>query len=128
MARGKPISAEIRYLVVEKVSSGKSYGEISSDLKLPRSTVQSIVQNYKKNGNCNTSVANRGRVSKITPRDTRVLANIIKQDRRSSIRNIASEWSQSIGKTVKREWTRQQMKKIGYGFYKVSLIRTCFIN
>lgn len=121
MARGKPVCEEIRLLIIDKVKSGKSYGEISIDLKLPRSTVQSIVQKYEKNGNCSNNVANRGRVSKITFRDKRALAAVLKKNRRSTVRDIASKWSEKVGKTIKREWTRQQMKDIGYGFYKVSL-------
>lgn len=120
MARGKPVCEEIRILIVEKFKSGKTYGQISTDLKLPRSTIQSIVKKYEISGNYCNEVLKRGRTSKITPRDKRALASIIKQNRRSTVRDIASKWSDAIGKPVRREWTRQQMKNIGYNFYKVS--------
>lgn len=48
MARGKPVIAEIRDLIISKVNLKESYGKISKDLKIARSTVQSIVENYKK--------------------------------------------------------------------------------
>ena len=124
MACGKPVCEEIRILIINKFKSGKSYGEISTDLNLPRSTVQGIVKKYEECDNFSNNVANRGRVSKITSRDKRALAATIKQNRRSTVRDIASKWSEKIGKPVKREWTRQQMKNIGYGFYKVSLTFT----
>lgn len=73
-----------------------------------------------------TRVSNRGRISKITPRQTRVLASIIKTDRRVSVRNLATEWSQAIGTPVGREWTRQHLKKLGYGFYKVLVLALIF--
>lgn len=122
MTRGKPVVAEIRELIIKKSTLKESYAKIAKDLGLSRATIQSIVANYKKNGNVATRVSNRGRVSKITPRETRALASIIKRDRRATVRNVATEWSQAVGKTIGREWTRQHLKKIGYGFYKVRII------
>lgn len=111
MTRGKPVVAEIRELIIKKSTLKESYAKIAKDLGLSRATIQSIVANYKKNGNVATRVSNRGRVSKITTRETRALASIIKRDRRATVRNVATEWSQAVGKTIGREWTRQQLKK-----------------
>ncbi|XP_075150945.1 uncharacterized protein LOC142225054 [Haematobia irritans] len=118
MIRGKPLCEEIRILIIDKFKSGKTYGQISTDLRIPRSTIQSIVSKYKVCGNFGNNVSNRGRTSKISLRDKRALANIIKQNRRSTIRDIALKWSEAIGKPVKREWTQLQLKSIGYNFYK----------
>lgn len=120
MARGKPVCEEIRILIVDKFKSGMTYGQISTDLKIPRSTIQSVVRKYEISGNFSNNISNRGRTSKISHRDKRALANIIKLNRRSTVRDIALKWSEAIGKPVKREWTRLQMKSIGYNFYKVS--------
>lgn len=121
MARGKPICKEIRSLVLDYYKSGKTFGEIAKQLNLAKSSIQGIMNNFKKNGNIENNVANRGRTSAITARDKRALATIVKADRRQSLRNLASEWSDKIGKSVKREWTRLQLRDIGYKFYKVCI-------
>lgn len=122
MTRGKPVVREIRELIVKKFNLKDSYGTISKDLKISRATVQSIEENYKEYGTTKTRVSNRGRVSKITARQTRALESIIKRDRRSSVRNLATAWSQAIGKPIGREWTRQNLRILGYGFYKVRIL------
>lgn len=121
MARGKPICKEIRSLVLDYYKSGKTFGEIAKQLNLSKSSVQGVINNFKKNGNIDNNIVNRGRKSAITERDKRSLATIVKANRRQSLRNVASEWSDKIGKSVGREWTRLQLQNIGYKFYKVCI-------
>lgn len=121
MARGKPICKEIRSLVLDYYKSGKTFGEIAKQLNLSKSSVQGVINNFNKNGNIDNNIVNRGRKSAITERDKRSLATIVKANRRQSLRNVASEWSDKIGKSVGREWTRLQLRNIGYKFYKVCI-------
>nr|CAA82360.1 putative transposase [Drosophila hydei]prf//2013359A transposase [Drosophila hydei] len=117
MVRGKPISKEIRVLIRDYFKSGKTLTEISKQLNLPKSSVHGVIQIFKKNGNIENNIANRGRTSAITPRDKRQLAKIVKADRRQSLRNLASKWSQQLAK-LSSESGRDKLKSIGYGFYK----------
>lgn len=48
MARGKPICKEIRSLVLDYYKSGKSFGEIAKQLNLSKSSVQGVINNFKK--------------------------------------------------------------------------------
>lgn len=121
MARGKPICKEIRSLILDYYKSGNTFGQIAKRLNLSKSSVQGIVAKFKKTGNIDNNIGNRGRTSAITARDRRALATIVKADRRQSLRNVASDWSSKIGKSVKREWTRLQLRDIGYKFYKVCI-------
>lgn len=127
MARGKPICKEIRSLVLDYYKSGKTFGEISKLLNLSKSSVQGVINKFNKTGNIDNNIVNRGRKSAITERDKRSLATIVKANRRQSLRNVASEWSDKIGKSVGREWTRLQLRNIGYKFYKVCIFITIII-
>lgn len=120
MARGIAISSEVRQLIIDRVKNGKSYKEIGTDLNLSRSTVQYIVKSYKKNNSIVNNNKNKGKVSRITPREVRSLERIIKKSRRNTVRTLATMWSSSIERPIGRETTRKQLKKLNYGFYKVS--------
>jgi len=124
MVRGKPICNEIRALIRDYFKTGKTVTEISKQLNLSKSSVHGVIKVFKTTGNIENNIKKRGRTSAITPRDKRELAKIVKADRRQSLRNLTSEWSQKIGKTFKRKWTWLQLKNIGYGFYKVCFVIT----
>lgn len=128
MARGKALSEDIRQLIIDKYKFNKSYGEIAKELNLSRSTIQSIIENYKKTGCVAPKTHEIGRKSKLTARDIRALDTIIKKDRRVSVRNLAMEWSEKIDKHVGREWTRIQLHKLDYNFYKVWLSHRRFYS
>jgi len=66
-----------------------------------------VTQLFKKTGNIENNIVNRGRTS---PSDKRELAKIVMAYRRQLFRNLGSVWSQKIGKIVKREWTGLQLK------------------
>lgn len=119
MARGIPICEEIRKLIIEKYCSNNSLGQIANELHLSRSTIQGIIKIYETTGTFLPKEQQHGRKTAITNRDLRALRNTIKQNRRSSVRNLAVKWSDNIGRTVGREWTRVQLHKLGYKFYKV---------
>lgn len=97
MARGKPICEEIRNLIINYHKSGESFGKIAETLQLNKSSVFSIVKYWKRNGSIDCKIDKKGRKSKITNRDKRALAAIVKADRRQSLRNAAAEWSKKLG-------------------------------
>lgn len=129
MTRGKALSEEIRKLIIDKWKNGKSYFEISTDLNLSKSTIQYIIKFYKNNNSLKPNYKKCGRASQITTRNLRSLENIIKKNRRTTVRNLATEWSSAIRKTISRETTRKYLKKLNYSFYKVgSLFKILAFN
>lgn len=82
--------------------------------------MQYIVKSNKKNYSIANNIKNKGNVSRITPREVRSLEKIIKKIGRNTVRTLTTMWSSSIGRPIGRENTRNQLKKLNYGLYKVS--------
>lgn len=62
------------------------------------------------------------RKSSITVRDLRALTALIKQCCRSSSKELVVLWSEAVGRHISKDSCLQNIKKLEYGFYKVSLI------
>lgn len=119
MVRGKALSNDMRNSIVAAHRNGVSGHNIAKNLSIPQGTVRNIITLFKNNGNIQTK-ARTGRRSKITERDKRALRSIIKQDRRAGSKEIAVKWSQAIDRRVSKDTCLRSLKKMGYGFYKVS--------
>uniref|UniRef100_A0AAZ3S5U5 Sleeping Beauty transposase HTH domain-containing protein n=1 Tax=Oncorhynchus tshawytscha TaxID=74940 RepID=A0AAZ3S5U5_ONCTS len=68
MGKSKEISQDLRKTIVDLHKSGSSLGAISKCLKVPHSSVQTIVRKYKHNGTTQPSHL-AGRKSLLSPRD-----------------------------------------------------------
>ena len=119
MVRGKALSNDIRNSIVAAHKNGVSGHKIAKNLNIPQGTVRNIITLFKQNGNIQTKVKT-GRRCKISERDERALRAIIKQDRRAASKEIAVKWSHAIGRRVSKDTCLRKIKKLGYGFYKVS--------
>lgn len=122
MVRGKSLSCDMRNSIVAAHESGLSGHKIAKNLSIPQGTVRNIISQFKKTGNIQTKVKT-GRASKITKRDERALRTLIKQDRRASSRELAVKWADAIGRPISKDTCLRRMKKMGYGFYKVSFYK-----
>ena len=79
--KSKEISQDLR-----KHKSGSSWGAISKSLKVPRSSVQTIVRKYKTHGTMQPS--NRsGRRRVVTPRDERTLVRKVQINPRTTAKD-----------------------------------------
>lgn len=119
MVRGKALSNDMRNSIVAAHKNGISGHNIAKNLSISQGTVRNIITLFKNNGNIQTK-KRAGRRSKITERDERALRTIIKADRRAGSREIAVKWSNAIGRRVSKDTCLRTLKKMGYGFYKVS--------
>uniref|UniRef100_A0A8C8IJ71 Rho guanine nucleotide exchange factor 12 n=1 Tax=Oncorhynchus tshawytscha TaxID=74940 RepID=A0A8C8IJ71_ONCTS len=72
MGKSKEISQDLRKKIVDLLKSGSSLGAISKRLKVPRSSVQTIVRKYKHHGTTQPSHRS-GRRRVLSPRDERTL-------------------------------------------------------
>ena len=92
---------------------GGSLGNIATMLSLPRSTVQSIIDRWKKT----KSVYNHkrsGRPSLFTKRGMRKLKSIVKKNRWNTLRRITSEVQYDIGRSVSSSTVRRRLHDIGF--------------
>ena len=72
MGKSKEISQDLRKKIVDLHKSGSSLGAISKCLKVPRSSVQTIVSKYKHHETTQPSYRS-GRRRVLSPRDLRTL-------------------------------------------------------
>ena len=76
MQTRREVSIEMRELIVKMRSDEKSYAEIARTIKMPRSTVASIVQKYTKMGIMENK-ARSGRPRKLEARTKRLICREI---------------------------------------------------
>lgn len=118
MARGVATSPELRNKVIQCFKNGESYSKISERLLLAKSTVQSVINHYKKTGTIDVK-QRKGSIPMTTPAENRILGRLIRSNRRCSTAVLKEKWESSIGKTMSTQTCRRKIKSLGYGFYKV---------
>ena len=113
MGKSKEISQDIRKRIVDLHESGSSLGEISRFLKVPRSSVQTIIRKYKHHGNVQPSYRS-GRRRILCPRDERALVRNVHINPRTKAKDLVkmlAEAGKSVSlSTVKRVLYRHGLK------------------
>ncbi|KAI4889188.1 hypothetical protein NFI96_032654 [Prochilodus magdalenae] len=89
MGKSKEISQDIRKRIVDLHKSGSSLGATSRCLKVPRSSVQTIIRKYKKDGNVQPSYRS-GRKKVLCPRDERALVRSVHINPRAKAKDLVS--------------------------------------
>lgn len=121
MPRGKPLSKDLRLSIINAYKNSISARRISVSHSVPRSTVQDIINLYKSTDGVDQKTKT-GRPSTITEANRRALRRIVKTNRRSNTKEITVLWRESIGKDISLSTTKRAIRKIGYKFYKVTII------
>uniref|UniRef100_A0AAZ3S854 Sleeping Beauty transposase HTH domain-containing protein n=1 Tax=Oncorhynchus tshawytscha TaxID=74940 RepID=A0AAZ3S854_ONCTS len=83
MGKSKEISQDLRKHFVDLHKSGSSLGAISKRLKVPCSSVQTIVRRYKHHGTTQPSY-HSGRRRDLSPRDERTLVQKVQINPRTA--------------------------------------------
>jgi transposase len=106
MGKPKEISQDLRKENVDLHKSGSSLGAISKRLKVPRSSVETIVRKYKHHGTTQASYRS-GRRRVLSPRDERTLGRKVQIHPRTTAKDLVkmleetgTKWSISTGKRV----------------------------
>lgn len=116
MSGRKEISAEVRKLVVKLSNEGKSMAKVGQIVSLSKSTVQTILKNYKKNKSYE-SLPRTGRPLKLNERLRRkIVREVIDNPKKSSVelKNYVQEY---YGVNVHADTIRPCLKKNGLHSY-----------
>uniref|UniRef100_A0AAZ3PMV5 Transposase Tc1-like domain-containing protein n=1 Tax=Oncorhynchus tshawytscha TaxID=74940 RepID=A0AAZ3PMV5_ONCTS len=112
MGKSKEISQDLRKKIVDLHKSGSSLGAISKHLKVPRSSVQTIVCKYKHHGTTQSSYRS-GRRCILSPRDERTLVRKVKINPRTTAKDLVKMLEETGTKvsisTVKRVLNRHNL-------------------
>ena len=113
MGKSKEISQDLRKITVDLHKSGSSLGAISKCLKVPRSSVQTIVRKYKHHGTTQPSYRS-GRRRVLSPRDERTLVRKVQINPRTTAKDLVKMLEETGTKvsisTVKRVLYRHNLK------------------
>lgn len=112
MAKRKEISTDVRKLVIKFLNEGKSMAKVGEILNLSKSTVQTILNNYKKNKSFE-SLPRTGRPLKLDERIRRkILREVTENPKKSSI-EIKNDIKRYYGIEVHADTVRRCLKKSG---------------
>ena len=87
MGKSKEISQDLGKKIVDLHKSGSSLGAISKCLKVPRSSVQTIVRKNKHHGTTQPSYRS-GRRRVLSPRDERTLVQKVQINPRTTVKDL----------------------------------------
>ena len=111
MGKSKEISQDIRKRIVDFHKSGSSLGAISRCLKVPRSSVQTIICKYKHHGNVQPSYRS-GRRRVLRPRDERALVRNVHINPRTKAKDLVKTLAED-GKSVSLSTVKQVLCRHG---------------
>lgn len=119
MGHGKPLSEDIRKVIISSCNSGKS-GFKNSTRPSPSEIYYTIyyIQHNKKTGKL-PSLKKTGRPRITTLAQNRVLQKIIKQNRRARAGELTVRWREMVNKDVSVDTCKRVKKRMGYGFHTV---------
>ena len=105
-------SNDLRTKVIEKFLEGVSQRQIASDVIIPRTSVQKIIQKYKTT-KCMQNLKGRGRKRKTTIRVDRLIERKLKCDRRKSSRMMKVELEQHLGVSISERTIKRRANECG---------------
>uniref|UniRef100_A0AAZ3RKZ5 Transposase Tc1-like domain-containing protein n=1 Tax=Oncorhynchus tshawytscha TaxID=74940 RepID=A0AAZ3RKZ5_ONCTS len=112
MGKSKEISQDLRKIIVDLRKSGSSMGAISKRLKVPCSSVQTIVRKYKHHGTTQPSYRS-GRRCVLSPRDERTLVRKVQINPRTAkdlVKMLEETGTKVSISTVKRVLYQHNLK------------------
>ncbi|XP_017754886.1 PREDICTED: uncharacterized protein LOC108547048 [Eufriesea mexicana] len=111
--KGKNTSFDLRQLIIFHRGKAKSYRDISSLLKISKSTVADIVRRFEDEDRIDF-IPQTGRPAALTAREKRGMVRKIKANPRSSVPKLAAEHYEETGTRVHPETIRRTLRQHGY--------------
>lgn len=111
--RREELSDFQRGTVVGCYQCKKSVREISDLLDLPKSTVSTVILNWKRGG-ITTALPRSGRPHKIKEKDRQMLEKIAQESCLPSIQALTSEFQKVSGVTVSCKTVRRELHEMGF--------------
>ena len=99
IGKSKEISQDLRKNIVDLHTSGSSLGAISKLLKVPRSSVQTIVREYKHHGTTQPSYR-LGRRCNLSPRDECTLVREVQINPRTTAKDLVKMLEETGTKSI----------------------------
>ena len=111
--KGPEISLEVRKLAVDLHQNGHRLCKISKLLQLSYMTVSNIVKRFLQSGSVENK-AKSGRPKVVTDRDYHKLERLVKVNRRDSLSDITSKFSEARDRRVSKRTVQHHLNKHGF--------------
>lgn len=113
MVKNRELSENERSEVIGLWKGRKSTREIAKIVNRPQSTVNSIIQRYKRRGNV-ADAERRGRPKILTDRDKRKIIKDVKSDRAMSLDELTNKFQENLNISISRNTIRSALHELGY--------------
>ena len=111
--KGKELTNDVRICVCTMFNNGKTVTEVSKDLGIPRGTINSVIQVYKKTGRMK-KLPRTGQPEKLTKRDQRTLSRLILANRRAPLKKILAEFNANNDFTISKRTFDRYCRILGF--------------
>ena len=102
----------MRETVIKHYLNGDSESQIATEMLIPRSRINSIINKYKKT-KCIGNTLGRGRKLKTSANVDRIIQHKIKADRQKSAPSVKVELQSEHGITISGQTVRQRLHEVG---------------
>ena len=107
------LTTETKELIVALSESVKNKAELSRLLNIPRTTITSVLRNYKRTGSVE-NLKRSGRKKKFTNRDRNALLRLVKANRRLNLQDITSKLNECKSQTFSKKTVQRVLHSEGY--------------
>ena len=113
MTKKREVSSSLRDQSIGLFKANYSFSQISKVLSLPKSTIQYIVNKWKRFGDTKNAPRS-GRPRKISKRGLRVLIKVVRENRWSTLGNITTEFNKDNKDHISSTTIRRRLNEYGF--------------
>ena len=117
----RPTSIDLRKRVVAaRVEDGQSMGQIAERFKIPKGTVQNIIEHHRETGRVEPKPQNAGRKPAVTKRDLKRLERTVQEHPDASLEDLRDRCGLSVSVVT----VHNKLKQLGFTRKKSLYVRT----
>lgn len=109
----RELSTELVEVIISLYLSGLKHSDIARRLEIPRPTISSIIDRYRKRGNVE-NIRRKGKHAKLSDRDSRKLLRLVKENRKRKLSDITALFNENRDSIVSKRTVQRSLYKQGY--------------
>lgn len=109
----RELSTELKEVIVSLYLSGLKHSDIARRLEIPRPTISSIIDRYRKRGSVENN-RRKGKHAKLSDRDSRKLLRLVKENSKRKLSDITALFNENRDSIVSKRTVQRSLYKQGY--------------
>lgn len=110
---GNEMSDDTKKVIIQLIESGHRASEISESLNINKSTISKFLKRWRERGNVENR-PRKGRPRFVTVRGERTLSRLVKNARRTTLKDITADFNNSTPIKVSRRTVQRTLHFLGY--------------